>query len=175
MKTTSFEEIESKVDSLLKELGIQKPAVNPSAIARHLGLDVIYQDMNSDGISGLLAIKGGRSVIAVNKDDRSRRQNFTIAHELGHYMLHYSPEELFVDYGSKNGLTVFYRANLSNREETEANVFAANLMMPKFMVESKIKESDQAYLSEEFVSDIAEEFQVSQLAMTYRLQNLGLL
>lgn len=51
-----------------------------------------------------------------------RRDRFTIAHELGHYFLHYL-------YPKANGLMSFGRGS-QNRAETQANVFASSLLMP---------------------------------------------
>lgn len=51
------------------------------------------------------------------------RDRFTIAHELGHYFLHYRYADI---HGPKS-----YARGGRNRAETEANVFAAALLMPK--------------------------------------------
>ncbi|MFP5222055.1 MAG: ImmA/IrrE family metallo-endopeptidase [Acidobacteriota bacterium] len=50
------------------------------------------------------------------------RDNFTIAHELGHLLLHTNFKE--------PGIAQFNRFG-SDRAETEANWFAANLLMPR--------------------------------------------
>lgn len=50
------------------------------------------------------------------------RDRFTIAHELGHYFLHYR-------YANIDGPKSYARGG-RNRAETEANVFAAALLMP---------------------------------------------
>ena len=52
-----------------------------------------------------------------------RRDRFTIAHELGHYFLHYV-------HPGKTEAMVFGRGQ-SNRAETQANYFAASLLMPE--------------------------------------------
>src|SRR5205823_4215324 len=66
--------------------------------------------------------------IVVNKDDPSTRQRFTIAHELGHYILHQD----YVKDESK--YKVLLRRPLQDldytKEEKEANCFAANLLVP---------------------------------------------
>lgn len=51
-----------------------------------------------------------------------RRDRFTIAHELGHYFLHYREP-------NTNGPMTF-RRGARNHAETQANVFAAALLMP---------------------------------------------
>lgn len=53
----------------------------------------------------------------------NRRDRFTIAHELGHYFLHYLHE-------GESGEKHFGRGQ-RNRAETQANVFASSLLMPE--------------------------------------------
>lgn len=59
------------------------------------------------------------------------RDNFTIAHELGHYLLHTDRTGV--------GALVFNRFG-SDRGETEANCFAANLLMPEGQFREKAAE-----------------------------------
>lgn len=56
--------------------------------------------------------------IIVNSKDKTERQRFTISHELGHYCLH------------KN-TSITSKTSINHRKETEANVFAAYLLMPR--------------------------------------------
>ena len=69
--------------------------------------------------------------IYISAVDNEKRQKFTIAHELGHYIIHY----LGGNPGSRK--TVYFRTSYAQGglAEYEANVFAANLLMP----ESKFK------------------------------------
>lgn len=64
----------------------------------------------------------GDFTIFVPQFTSKSRDRFTIAHELGHYFLHYR-------YANLVGEATFYRGARS-RPETEANVFAAALLMP---------------------------------------------
>ncbi len=77
--------------------------------------------------------------------DTSLRDNFTIAHELGHYFLHYDAQT-----GEEEPIT-FYRQG-SNKEEWQANRFAAAFLMPKIVFEKKYKElsADKSLLSSFF-------------------------
>lgn len=70
-----------------------------------------------------LRIAADRSfIIFLSPETSAVRDNFTIAHELGHLLLH-------TDFEAEGAIT-FNRFG-SNRAETEANWFAANLLMPK--------------------------------------------
>lgn len=64
----------------------------------------------------------GSFTIFVPELTSTRRDRFTKAHELGHYFLHY----LYPRLEGKRG----FERGASNRAETQANVFAAALMMP---------------------------------------------
>src|SRR5690349_3761269 len=67
--------------------------VNVAAIARDFGINVYAADLGP-AISGILKKdpEGGSSgfSIYVNKTHNMNRQRFTVAHELGHFVLHSS-------------------------------------------------------------------------------------
>lgn len=89
-----------------------------------------------------------------------RRDRFTIAHELGHYFLHYL-------YPKHENAQVFGRGE-RNRAETEANVFASSLLMP----ENKFREAVQTFGTDWWkVGDV---FGVSPSAASVRAQVLGI-
>jgi Zn-dependent peptidase ImmA (M78 family) len=166
-------EIERRAVELLKELGLAAPPVDVDFVARARNLQVERVDFGAD-CAGVLVRKDGRAAIGVNWTDPPVRQRFTVAHEIGHYELHNG--ETYVDSGS---YVVQYRDASSGsgtkNEEREANQFAAALLMPATWVR-------RAYLDEPFdlaVDDslrrLAEKFQVSTQAMSYRLGYLGLL
>jgi Zn-dependent peptidase ImmA (M78 family) len=79
-------------------------------------------DFGTDKISGMLTKYDGSYIISVNLIHPAKRKYFTIAHELGHYHLH------------KNKSTIFSCGDLFQEQnthmETEANTFAAELLMP---------------------------------------------
>lgn len=64
----------------------------------------------------------GNFVVHLPPMTSDRRDRFTIAHELGHYFLHY----LY----PKKGEAMSFGRGARNRAETQANVFAASLLMP---------------------------------------------
>lgn len=86
------------------------------------------------------------SLILVSKLDPLVRQRFTIAHELGHWILHRGEIE-------DNKKSIYYRKNLLLQDldlrEKEANYFAANLLVPDFIF-NKIKHLEDAKLSNIF-------------------------
>jgi Zn-dependent peptidase ImmA (M78 family) len=111
--------------------------------------------------------------IIINSSKPKTRQHFTVAHELGHYFLHgkvIQSEEIVIDGdGTLEGNKVLFRLDdaESNRIETEANNFAASLIMPKDLVV-------KAWKSLGDVEECAKIFNVSISAMSIRLERLGL-
>lgn len=81
------------------------------------------------------------------------RDKFTLAHELGHYFLHFNSEDER-KMAARMG---------SGRIEWEANWFAASLLMPKSLIETK--RLDSAYA-------IASYFGVSLQAASVRLESM---
>ena len=129
------------------------------------------------GISGaiLFISEEERFRIIINKNKPETRQNFTIAHEIGHYFLHKDKiktnENLLVDgESSLDGSSILFRldATETTQVETEANNFAASLIMPTKLVQD-------AWLSLKNIEECAKIFNVSVSAMSIRLERLKLI
>lgn len=141
------------------------------SIARSLGVKVLYEDLDSD-VSGILVIKDSQPTIFVNASDHRNRQRFTIAHEIGHFLLH-KREGVHVD----RDYTVAYRNTKSamgeEGEEIEANQFAAELLMPAEGIVRFLKKHETEKITDLTVEKLANFFEVSEQAMTIRLTSLG--
>jgi Zn-dependent peptidase ImmA (M78 family) len=103
----------------------------------------------------------------VNQNDEHTRRRFTIAHELGHYFLHFDAERDPGD-SEKNSVIVSFRG-WKNPIETEANEFAAELLMPAELLRA---EYDKAFFPT--ASFLASKFDVSVSTMKTRLKTLEL-
>jgi Zn-dependent peptidase ImmA (M78 family) len=139
---------------------------------------VIEHELDDD-VSGALVppSEGGDWVILVNKTHTVNRKRFTIAHELGHLLLHQytSPHAdrrlMLRDARSSEGSTF---------EEIEANQFAAELLMPREFVLKEAKgvsveyemDADSEEKLDELVNAMAGRFKVSSHAMRIRLASL---
>lgn len=119
-----------------------------------------YEPMDIDK-SGSLSNEDGKWIICVNKNHNTKRQRFTLAHELGHYFLHKEKNLSFVD-------TTFFRSNDMDSIEYIANEFAARLLMPEDTVRDLI---DKGQMKN--IGMLAEKFDVSSAAMKYRVLSLG--
>lgn len=168
--------IEQKGSELLDNLGMKYAPIPIKKILKELNISLQPFDLGHE-VSGALVIEKGVPRIGYNPSESEVRQRFTIAHELGHFMLHCGKKQdgLFVD----NVKVMFRRKNSTPKEikqEREANSFAAAILMPQDLVE---QEYDQLYESDTFLTDdsivrsLAKTFNVSSIAMTFRLANLG--
>jgi Zn-dependent peptidase ImmA (M78 family) len=142
----------------------QKAApVKVVSVANELGLKVYHLDSMPDEISGMIRREdkfGGNSgyAIFVNGKHANVRRRFTIAHEIGHYVLH---RDLIGDGIVEDALL---RANgLTNAIERQANTFAADLLMPWSLI---MEAGDKGIV---MIDKLAKLFEVSKDAMSYRL------
>jgi Zn-dependent peptidase ImmA (M78 family) len=128
--------------------------------------------------SGFALRDNDRRYIGVNTQTSRRRQRFTIAHELGHLLLH-KGKQIIVDQAV---LRVDLRNDLSSMgtdlEEIGANTFAAALLMPEPIVARHVDDfirADGDIAREDLITELARTFDVSAEAVGYRLINLGIL
>ncbi len=168
---------------LLEENQICEPPVDVEVLAKSLGV-VIREESAEDNLSGFLLrdIKNYKAVIGVNYKHSDNRKRFTIAHELGHLFLH-EGEQIHVDRGIQINLRNEAASQGSLIAEKEANLFAAELLMPAHFIhkylENKValdleKEGIEPLTNEYQVSieKLAKDYQVSTQAMTFRLAYL---
>lgn len=136
--------------------------VNIDDIARKMGSEVHYLPKleGGDDISGRFDILNGMPICSVRSTDPIVRQRFTLAHELGHYVLNHGG-------GFRDNAASFNVYNYDQRE-VDANKFAAEILMPKLAIDYVIEK-----LGRNDVADLAQLFNVSQQAMRFRLKNLG--
>lgn len=163
-----FEKIEKRAYRLLQDYFIDQPAVNVKSLAKDEGFLIAEENLNSE-ISGFLIIENGKKVIGIDNQAVETRNRFTIAHEMGHFYLHHVDSGTHVD-----KRIVYNRSKYSGRQETEANVFAAAILMPGFLLTRVVNNRYGGFLDDSDIEDLAEEFCVSQIAMSFRLKNLNI-
>lgn len=110
-----------------------KAPVDLEGMAHALGLQVKVNDTLESNISGSLNRKQNLAgqpcySIELNGAHSERRRRFTLAHEIAHYLLH---RDLMADDVVDDK---FYRSELSDPLEWEANKYAADLLMPANLV-----------------------------------------
>jgi Zn-dependent peptidase ImmA (M78 family) len=172
--------IRAKVEALLNESGIGEPAVPVEAIAARHGIEVLHRSFDEAELSGFLARQPGtRAVIGINSDQPPNRRRFTVAHELGHFFLHgeQGQQEVHVDH--TKDFQVKLRGPASSKgvddEEVEANLFAAELLMPTRFLQRDFSQGFDVSDDDEAVVRLAKRYGVSTQAMSIRLGYLGLI
>lgn len=137
------------------------PPIPVVEIAESSGVEVVYANLGpfQETVAGFCSFEEEK--IYVNADDIAVRQNFTIAHELGHWILHrelftQSPEDYPV-------LPRFQSVDYQNPREKEANYFAANLLVPERLLIPVIDSP---------ISVLASAFRVSRKMMEFRVRNV---
>ena len=168
------------VEQLLTEADIKAPPVPIDELIRAQGVEIAKKRFD-DETSGLIYVnpKSGHAVIGLNVSHSKTRQRFTLAHELGHFLLHKRSEGgLHVD---EHDFFVRFRdhhsSDGSDREEREANAFAAELLMPTIFLERDVKSLGEGLsLSDDTaIRRLANSYGVSLQALSIRLGNLGLI
>lgn len=167
---------EREANRLLELLKVRSAPVDVNGAAAAVGLKIVYEDFTDD-VSGLLITRDSAGVIGVHSKHALVRQRFTIAHEIGHFVLRHhseSGEHVHVDEGWKVSARNERSAKGIDPNEIEANRFAAYLLMPESLLKTRVAAFRRKPLSESDVLDLAKEFKVSEQAMTLRLRTLRL-
>jgi Zn-dependent peptidase ImmA (M78 family) len=170
--TIRRKKIELLVAALLAESGIKEAPVQVAKIAKAKGLRIVLDSLDAD-LSGFLYRDKAQAVIGVNTHHHPVRQNFTIGHELGHFLLH-DQEKLHVDHEFRVRLRNDVSSQGTDVAEREANFFAAALLMPRDFLEADLAKEDFVdLLDDEFLHGLSRKYGVSTQALVNRLKNLG--
>lgn len=145
-------------DDILGHFGLTTPPVDVERILRGLQVELKLAPIGFDGMAEQSITPMGERVAQITIKDSAplNRRRFTIAHELGHIMLHQQAK--FRDN---------FRAGGSDYAEVQASRFAAELLMPAWMI--------RAYYRPPLVTPgaLAAVFRVSPQVMDVRLSELG--
>lgn len=136
-----------------------------------LGYKILRYPIGETGDLGFTLKKDNDIIIFTNTSCRLSRELFTLAHEIGHVVLHMEHENSFID----NNVTI--SDNDVDEKEHEANYFAACLLMPedevgKFL-DLNLTCLDNEGLSATDIARIMSEFNVSFDMALNRLENLN--
>lgn len=156
-----------KAKELLKESNYNEPPIDASRVARKVGIKVMDCSFENKNVSGYYDFD--QKIIYVNRYEFPKRQQFTIAHELGHALMH-------EDWVKSSEYTCLYRDRLvkpsTDIKELEANEFAGHLLVPLPMLSEHYEElrDGPGYLHEEIIEKISNVFCVSISVIKIRLE-----
>ena len=151
---------------------------------QNIELNELCYDLHDD-VLGEIKKENGKYKINIQGYDFSYRRRFTMAHELGHYILH---KDLLDDEGLDDGLSyeTMYRKNakISSNQETQANKYAIDMLVPKELIMSIVKELDKINEIPKIIDEngkannlnlieyLSNRFEVSKIALGFRLNQL---
>jgi len=163
----------AEAKELLRQCDITSAPVPVDLIAKYLGVEVRFAPLD-DELSGMVFIKDGRPIIGVNALHHPNRQRFTIAHELGHFVLHREliTNSVHVDKQFRVLMRDGSAGTGTQKIEVEANQFAAALLMPDALVRKAISQHTFDIDDDTPLTELAKQFKVSRQTMEYRVRNL---
>lgn len=151
-----------------------------------IGIEVFYAEL--ERYDGYLRINSERGLprIVVKANQFPPRQRFTMAHELGHLVLHHNflPWEEWnqIEQDEENQVleVTMYRGNIYNIDETkkerQANDFAGAFLMPTRKIQRLIQQfrekNGRNIKVSELIDYLTREFKVSGPAARMRLKRL---
>lgn len=151
--------IRQQAARLLESAGVSREPVSLLDVVSSLNLELVQRTREPFSSEAALEPLGDAHAIVLDGGGDERRRRFTIAHEIGHFVLH-------------PGCVRPERGGLVNEairaREREADAFAAELLMPAHLVRQAVGEQGADPVR------LADRFQVSAKAMHVRLQRLRL-
>lgn len=129
----------------------------PEKLAELLQIEVRRSALNGDG---WCLRYGSRSIIRINNQAPATRQRFTLAHELGHLLLHIP---------SVVGSTFQESFNGNSAEEKQVNLLAARMLLPTTIARREVPEVP---ISLTVVKRLAKNANVSEPFVARRLTSL---
>lgn len=152
--------------------------VNVKELCLTLGIDV-REAYLGDKLAGMIEKLKNEYVIIINAEHNEEKQRFTLAHILGHYILHRKLIQDGVDddhlYRSST-LGRFHNMNFGPEEEVQAHQFAYNVLVPFDSVKEQLnrilEEADQEPPElGEIYELLAKKFHVTKNVMKARLDD----
>lgn len=163
----------TRAQQVLEEFGFKAAPIPVDKIAKALGAVLRFSPLDQE-LSGMVYVKDGVPVIGVNALHHPNRQRFTIAHEIGHLLLHRDliSESVHVDKQFRVLMRDPKSATGLEGIEVQANQFASELLIPTSLFDpTKIAPSDID--DDAQLDDLAKKFRVSRQMLEYRISNFS--
>jgi hypothetical protein len=135
---------EHQARSLLEEHGINVLPVDPFSLAKALDVTIQIYDYGT-AFEGMLIVNSDGVLLGINSNVRNpHRKKFTCAHELGHFSM-----DIGIDGGTFQCASKEMESFSKKLKaiEVRANKFAAELLLPKFLIEEIVKDSELSWNS----------------------------
>jgi Zn-dependent peptidase ImmA (M78 family) len=151
---TSF--LRKAAQQILKDCKISDPPVDLEKIIKKHGLEYQEVDYFEEGVDAMIVPIDGRVIAAVNQNSHIHRRRFSLAHELCHHIFHRDRAGLA---SLHKPVTIDSPPEFDSVEgkdpfETEADIFAGELLVPVSMLKKHYRPGHTA-------DDVARIFHVS--------------
>lgn len=140
---------EEVAQQVRRDLGVAGgPIANLVSVLESAGVAVVRRDLGSVKVDALMSWPpGARPLVLLGEHAPGDRQRFSMAHELGHAVMHDVPRD---------------------DQEAEADRFASELLMPRADISSQLRDVSLARLAR-----LKQEWGVSMAALLRRSRDLG--
>lgn len=164
---------ESRAEETLARFNYKTPPIPVDKIAKGLGALIRFQPLDEE-LSGMIYIKDGTPIIGVNALHHPNRQRFTLAHEIGHLVMHHDiiSAEVHVDRDFPVLMRDATSATGQVKRERDANRFAAALLVPRDLLEKELKAKPFDIDGHSPLDELAKTFRVSKQMIEFRITNL---
>lgn len=126
------------------------------------------QAIKIDGSQGRIMVDGNEAIISYNREIfHEGKRRFVIAHELGHFELHRELLNNQIHTDDAKSLSEWYA---KGKHETEANQFAAELLMPSHLFMEQVQSKAFNF---DLIKEVADSFQASITSALLRYRILG--
>lgn len=174
MQETKKREIRIKADSFRGKCKNGKYGIlNLFKECEQQGYKLVRYPLGKNSDLGFAIKKDSDIVIYTNSSSRLSREIFTLAHEIGHVILHFDDKNSFID----DNLTI--NGKSTDEKEQEANYFAACLLMPSEdvhrFIDFEINNIKEKGLSAMDIARIMSVFGVSFDMALNRLESLNII
>lgn len=173
MNRLKRDRISKIVSDLLLKCSIKKLPIDVEEIARVLNIEIKKSPYDGEkGVSGVLIRDSSKNIIGVNTTDNEHRQRFTMAHEIGHFLLH-AGNQIYVDRKYNVNFRDKKSGEGTDNEEIEANTFASMLLIPDNFLLKDLRKNDTDILNTKDIKFLADRYNVSPEAMSLRLSRVN--
>jgi Zn-dependent peptidase ImmA (M78 family) len=164
--------LEKKANDFRSRNGLgSNDSMNPKSLLHKLNVITVFKPLSA-GLSGMaLKIDQGGDIkrfMLINSNKSLGHQHFTICHELYH---------LFIQENFRSQVCTTGEFAKKDKEEYNADVFAANVLLPEYGIKSLIPDDELSKdnIRLQTILKIEQYFSCSRTALLYRLKALGII
>lgn len=147
--------VQNEAEKFLKDEGFDSLPIDLMAIAERLEITVQAKPADNRGVSGMLLKYGDTfGIMYATHINNTGFQRFSIAHEIGHFLLDGHIEQILPDGANEHESRAGFTS--SDPYEIEADNFASALIMPSELFKKEIRKIEEGLEAIKALADICE-------------------